>query len=92
MLCFIYIYACVCVCVCSYANDLFQHEVGAASVSGNVDDPEGGFDALMQTVVCSEEIGWRNNTRRLLIFSTDNGFHIAGDGKVNAQNFEFMLL
>lgn len=60
----------------------FLLEVGAASVSGNVDDPEGGFDALMQTVVCSGEIGWRRNTRRLLIFSTDNGFHMAGDGKL----------
>jgi hypothetical protein len=27
-----------------------------------------------------------------LIFSTDSGFHMAGDGKVNAQNFEGMLL
>jgi protocadherin alpha len=75
-----------------YIYDLFQHEVGAASVSGNVDDPEGGFDALMQTVVCSEEIGWRRDARRLLIFSTDSGFHMAGDGKVNAQNFEDILL
>jgi hypothetical protein len=75
-----------------YAYDLFQHEVGAASVSGNVDDPEGGFDALMQTAVCLDEIGWRNNTRRVLIFSTDSGFHMAGDGKVNAQNFDGKLL
>jgi hypothetical protein len=86
---YIYIYTYV-TCVCIY--DLFQHEVGAASVSGNVDDPEGGFDALMQTVVCSNEIGWRTNTRRVLIFSADSGFHMAGDGKVNAQNFEGMLL
>ena len=75
-----------------YVYDLFQDEVGAANVSGNVDDPEGGFDALMQTVVCSKEIGWRENARRVLIFSTDNGFHMAGDGKVSAQNFEGMLL
>jgi len=60
----------------------FVHEVGAARVSGNVDDPEGGFDALLQTAVCSDKIGWRNNTRRLLIFSTDSGFHMAGDGKL----------
>jgi protocadherin alpha len=72
--------------VCGYTYDFFQLEVGGASVSGNVDDPEGGFDAVMQTVVCSEEIGWRWNTRRLLIFSTDSGFHMAGDGKVNIQN------
>jgi hypothetical protein len=75
-----------------YAYALFQHEVGAASLSGNVDEPEGGFDALMQIAVCSDKIGWRNNTRRVLIVSTDTGFHMAGDGKVNIQNFEGTLL
>jgi protocadherin alpha len=88
MLCYvIYIYV-----MYVHAYGLFQAEVGAANVSGNVDDPEGGFDALMQTVVCSEEIGWRGSARRVLIFSTDSGFHMAGDGKVSAQNFEGMLL
>ena len=29
-----------------------------------------------------KEIGWRDNSRKLLIFSTDAGFHLAGDGKV----------
>lgn len=36
----------------------------------------------MQAIVCKDEIGWRNNTRRLLLFSTDAGFHYAGDGKL----------
>lgn len=57
--------------------------VKAASVSGNLDAPEGGFDAIMQAVVCKDEIGWRDQSRRLLVFSTDAGFHYAGDGKVN---------
>jgi protocadherin alpha len=61
-------------------------------VSGNVDGPEGGFDGLMQTMVCSDKIGWRSNAHRVLIFSTDSGFHMAGDGKVSAQNFEGTLL
>jgi protocadherin alpha len=52
-------------------------------VSGNLDAPEGGFDAIMQAVVCREKIGWREKARRLLVFSTDAGFHYAGDGKVN---------
>lgn len=30
-----------------------------------------------------KEIGWRNVTR-LLVFATDDGFHIAGDGKLGA--------
>ena len=28
------------------------------------------------------EIGWRENSRKMLLFSTDAGFHYAGDGKV----------
>jgi hypothetical protein len=79
------------VCMFMHKNlciDLFQHQVSAANVSGNVDEPEGGLDALMQSVVCSEEIGWRRNTRKLLVFSTDSGFHMAGDGKVSAESFE----
>lgn len=53
-----------------------------AKVSGNLDGPEGGFDAIMQAIVCKEQIGWRERARRLLVFSTDAGFHHAGDGKV----------
>jgi hypothetical protein len=53
-----------------------------AHVSGNLDAPEGGFDAIMQSVVCKREIGWRDHARRLLVFSTDAGFHYAGDGKL----------
>lgn len=53
-----------------------------ASVSGNLDAPEGGFDAIMQAIVCKDEIGWRDKARRLLVFSTDASFHYAGDGKL----------
>jgi hypothetical protein len=28
-------------------------------------------------------IGWRNDSRKLIVFSTDAGFHYAGDGRVN---------
>ena len=55
-----------------------------SAVSGNLDAPEGGFDAIMQAIVCRQQVGWRENARRLLVFSTDAGFHYAGDGKVNA--------
>lgn len=59
-----------------------QEEVRRASVSGNLDAPEGGFDAIMQAVACRDRIGWREQARRLLVFSTDAGFHYAGDGKL----------
>ncbi len=105
----------------------FNTLVGKQQISGNLDSPEGGFDAIMQVAVCGvsgkqqheeplftmhweymsffsyfqwknlnvfhslyvslslslsqEHIGWRNVTR-LLVFSTDAGFHFAGDGKL----------
>ncbi|XP_041817036.1 integrin beta-1-like [Chelmon rostratus] len=59
----------------------FTELVGGQRISGNLDSPEGGLDALMQAAVCEEQIGWRNVTR-LLVFSTDAGFHSAGDGKL----------
>lgn len=98
----------------------FNSLVGQQQISGNLDSPEGGFDAIMQVAVCGvsnkqrhsfdhfynflnkmvycesvfspvvlglirllsqEHIGWRNVTR-LLVFSTDAGFHFAGDGKL----------
>ncbi|CAG7814995.1 unnamed protein product [Allacma fusca] len=59
----------------------FAVEVRNARVSGNLDAPEGGFDAIMQAIVC-DQIGWRKLARRLLVFSTDASFHYAGDGKL----------
>uniref|UniRef100_A0A3B5B120 Integrin beta n=1 Tax=Stegastes partitus TaxID=144197 RepID=A0A3B5B120_9TELE len=59
----------------------FAELVGGQRISGNLDSPEGGLDALMQAAMCEEQIGWRNVTR-LLVFSTDAGFHFAGDGKL----------
>ncbi len=60
----------------------FQAKVAAANISGNIDNPEGGFDALMQVMVCEEMVGWRNVSRRVIIFTTDQSFHIAMDGKL----------
>ncbi|KAF2902040.1 hypothetical protein ILUMI_04139 [Ignelater luminosus] len=60
----------------------FSEMVRSAKVSGNLDAPEGGFDAIMQAVVCTQQIGWRDKARKLLVFSTDDGFHYAGDGKL----------
>ncbi|XP_005375961.1 PREDICTED: integrin beta-2 isoform X2 [Chinchilla lanigera] len=64
-------------------SNQFQTEVGKQLISGNLDAPEGGLDAMMQVAACPEEIGWRNVTR-LLVFATDDGFHFAGDGKLGA--------
>lgn len=60
----------------------FVQKVQDTQISGNLDAPEGGFDAIMQAIVCKSEIGWREKSRKLLVFSTDAGFHYAGDGKL----------
>ncbi|KAK9871410.1 hypothetical protein WA026_011661 [Henosepilachna vigintioctopunctata] len=62
--------------------DEFTRLLLETNPSGNLDHPEGGFDALMQAIVCKKEIGWRPQARHLIVFSTDAGFHIAGDGKL----------
>ncbi|KAJ8403507.1 hypothetical protein AAFF_G00352790 [Aldrovandia affinis] len=61
----------------------FNKRVSAQYISGNLDTPEGGMDAIMQAAVCGNKIGWGNSTR-LLVFATDAGFHMAGDGKLAA--------
>lgn len=63
-------------------TDRFSEEVSRVKSSGNLDNPEGGLDALLQASVCTEEIGWRERARHMLLFSTDSPFHIAGDGKL----------
>ena len=69
-------------CIITYFYSSLQKLVRSASVSGNLDAPEGGFDAIMQAIVCTKQIGWREKARRLLVFSTDASFHFAGDGKL----------
>ncbi|RZF32492.1 hypothetical protein LSTR_LSTR015395 [Laodelphax striatellus] len=36
----------------------------------------------MQVMVCKEDIGWRDNSNRLVVYSTDSEYHRAGDGKL----------
>ncbi|XP_066469393.1 integrin beta-7 [Tiliqua scincoides] len=59
----------------------FESRVSQQRISGNLDTAEGGFDAIMQAALCKEQIGWRNVTR-LLVFTSDGSFHMAGDGKL----------
>nr|AAB66911.1 integrin subunit betaPo1 [Ophlitaspongia tenuis] len=59
-------------------NDLVQEQM----ISGNQDLPEGGFDGFLQSLLCTNLIGWRDVSRKLLLYITDAGFHFAGDGKL----------
>ncbi|XP_060757878.1 integrin beta-3a [Neoarius graeffei] len=60
----------------------FTEEVKKQQVSRNRDLPEGGFDAIMQAVVCKDEIGWRPEASHLLVYTTDALSHAALDGKI----------
>ncbi|XP_019939014.2 integrin beta-4 isoform X1 [Paralichthys olivaceus] len=58
----------------------FTSELQKERISGNLDAPEGGFDAILQAAVCGDEIGWRNHSTHLLVFSTESAFHYEADG------------
>ncbi|XP_075886634.1 integrin beta-2 [Nelusetta ayraudi] len=60
----------------------FKRKVTEQFISGNLDSPEGSLDAMMQAAVCEDMIGWRNSSTRLIVLTTDAGFHMAGDGKL----------
>ncbi|XP_075937149.1 integrin beta-2 [Anarhichas minor] len=63
-------------------EDEFKSKVTEQYISGNLDSPEGSLDAMMQAAVCGDKIGWRNSSTRLIVLTTDAGFHMAGDGKL----------
>ncbi|KAG8442115.1 hypothetical protein GDO86_011058, partial [Hymenochirus boettgeri] len=58
----------------------FRDELMKEKISGNLDPPEGGFDAILQTAVCTKQIGWRKGSTHLLVFSTESAFHYEADG------------
>ncbi|XP_038597912.1 integrin beta-4 isoform X5 [Tachyglossus aculeatus] len=68
--------------VISLTSDLeeFRNKLHRERISGNLDAPEGGFDAILQTAVCTKDIGWRPDSTHLLVFSTESAFHYEGDG------------
>ena len=52
------------------------------AASTNADGPEGTLDAMLQAILCKDVIGWRNNSRKLVLVFTDDVMHSAGDGKL----------
>ena len=63
-------------------TELFAKEVKNSQISGNLDGPEGGMEAIVQVISC-QQIGWRSKSRKLLIYTSDATFHLAGDGRVS---------
>ncbi|XP_039184315.1 integrin beta-6 isoform X3 [Crotalus tigris] len=70
--------------VLSLTNDSerFNEIVKKQKITANLDTPEGGFDAIMQAVVCKEKIGWRNDSLHLLVFVSDADSHFGMDSKL----------
>ncbi|XP_065188673.1 integrin beta-2-like [Sycon ciliatum] len=74
----------------SFANSLqltndaarFDSAVQADVISGNLDHPEGTLDAIVQAAVCTSNVGWRQNSRRVLLVATDAASQVAGIGKL----------
>uniref|UniRef100_A0A665VDN1 Integrin beta n=1 Tax=Echeneis naucrates TaxID=173247 RepID=A0A665VDN1_ECHNA len=58
----------------------FNNKLRGERISGNLDAPEGGFDAILQAAVCGDKIGWRKHSTHLLVFSTESAFHYEADG------------
>ncbi|TPP60603.1 Integrin beta [Fasciola gigantica] len=60
----------------------FREKTKVTRPSGNLDSPEGGMDALLQVARCGDHIRWRANARKIVLFASDGGFHLAGDGRI----------
>ncbi|CAH1238119.1 ITGB1 [Branchiostoma lanceolatum] len=61
---------------------VFNDEVGKIRSSGNLDAAEGGFDGMLQALVCRDKIGWREASTHIILYASDAQFHSAGDGKL----------
>ncbi|KAL0962044.1 hypothetical protein UPYG_G00335010 [Umbra pygmaea] len=60
----------------------FTRVIKRQKISGNIDTPEGGLDAMLQAAVCQRELGWRGEAKRLLLLMTDTPSHLALDSKL----------
>ncbi|KAJ0181645.1 hypothetical protein K1T71_002367 [Dendrolimus kikuchii] len=71
----------------SNETEKFKESISNAPSGYNRDLPEGGLDALAQTMVCKDVVGWRDQSTKIIILTTDASYHVAGDGR-NAGIFE----
>lgn len=62
------------------STGLFNSSVQETIISTNVDNPEDTLDAMLQAIVCTDVIGWREKSRKILLVMTDDVLHTAGDG------------
>lgn len=56
------------------------------------DTAESQLDALFQIAECTEAIGWRLNSRHILLLLSDALYHKAGDGRVNTLKYSLVFI
>jgi len=59
----------------------FQKAMDGLKIGGGSDGPEAQLEGLMQVALREKEVGYRKNSRRVVVLSTDAEYHQAGDGK-----------
>lgn len=57
-----------------------------SKVSANLDDFEGGMDAVMQILLCGDIVKSTANARRLILVATEGMMHFAGDGILSGSS------
>nr|XP_057902895.1 integrin beta-8 isoform X2 [Doryrhamphus excisus] len=60
----------------------FTRVIKRQRISGNMDTPEGGLDAMLQAAECQKAVGWRPEAKRLLLLMTDQPSHLALDSRL----------
>ncbi|XP_047461690.1 integrin beta-8 [Mugil cephalus] len=60
----------------------FTRMIKRQRISGNMDTPEGGLDAMLQAAVCQRAVGWRPEAKHLLMLMTDQTSHLALDSRL----------
>ncbi|KAI4469965.1 integrin beta subunit [Holotrichia oblita] len=58
----------------------FTNKLKSSKITANLDDLEGGLDAIMQIIVCKDHMEWRTFSRKIIVIATDGFLHFAGDG------------
>ncbi|KAK9687555.1 Integrin beta cytoplasmic domain [Popillia japonica] len=58
----------------------FTDKLKSSKITANLDDLEGGLDAIMQIIVCKDHMEWRTFSRKIIVIATDGFLHFAGDG------------
>ena len=64
------------------STEHFSQLLQTIVMSTTSDDPEGTLDAMMQAVVCTDTVGWRDEARKVLFVMTNDLMHTAGDGRL----------